>query len=156
MAETLDLTQAAELSQLMELEACWENLREHPAPLRGSPTKGDLTGRQRAYEFFRKKLISYNRRYAPQHVPELLLNTPARLGKWCAHTGDLFRRVEAAPEAGCPVHLVEKACRRGESIARRMQKPPVPRQSPPDTIQAAIHHLEILSQWCAALEQSAG
>src|SRR5260370_16168919 len=80
----LDPAQATELSLLVELEACWENLRKATARHvdAGSRLK-DLSARQKAYDAFRIRLVAYNKRYAPAHVPELLLNNPARLETSC-------------------------------------------------------------------------
>jgi hypothetical protein len=70
-AAPLDLAQASELSLLVDLEARWENLRK-VAP---GYSLQDLQARQKAYDAFHAKLVAYNRRYTPPHVPELLLNT---------------------------------------------------------------------------------
>src|SRR5438477_12970475 len=103
---SLECTQAAQLSLLVDLEARWENLR-HPA-LRvrevGSSTQA-LQCRQKAYENFRGKLVAYNKEYAPAHVPELLLNTASRLGAWCLRMKNLYVRVEHDPQVAWPVHL---------------------------------------------------
>src|SRR2546421_9473452 len=84
--------QAIDLSLLVDLEARWENLRKPPSPEGGHGTK-DLQGRQSAYDAYRAKLVAYNKRYAPAHVPELLLNTPSRLGAWCRAMRDLYLQV---------------------------------------------------------------
>ena len=152
MTARLELAQALELSQLVEMEAGWENLRRHPAQQR--LPREDLIEIQRSYEAFHTKLLHYNGRHTPQHVSELLLNTADRLGRWCANMSILFRRVEADPKARCPVHLVEKAYRRAEAIARRMNYAPITRRSPPGSIPAAIEELEAVRLWCAALPQS--
>src|SRR5262245_31068424 len=151
-AGDLDLEQAAELSLLVDLEACWENLRK-PAP--GYPDAAtatkDLSARQKAYEAFRIKLVAYNKKYTPAHVPELLLNTPARLGLWCRRMRDLYLQVEHAPPGHCPVDLLEKAYRCADRVAGRMGKGRVRRPTPPETIRAAIEELEALGRWCDAL-----
>src|SRR5690242_16994106 len=76
-AGTVDPAQAADLSQLVNLEAHWENLRKAPC---GEPerelTLADLVARQKAYDAFRSRLDAYNKRYKPGHVPEALLNNP--------------------------------------------------------------------------------
>ena len=83
-AGTLEPAQAAELALLVELEARWENLRKPPSPTPEVPySTQELHGRQKTYEAFRARLAAYNQRYRPAHIPELLLNTPARLGLWC-------------------------------------------------------------------------
>ena len=84
MPLTSDLAQALELAQLVEMEARWENLRKHPVVNRGRAGSDDLATVQRAYESFHGGLVAYNRRNTPQHMPELLLNTAVRLGRWCA------------------------------------------------------------------------
>src|SRR5262245_49013168 len=80
MAETmeaafasLDAAQATELAVLVELEACWENLRKTPlgAKAVGHGTQ-DLLGIQKAYDAFHSKLVAYNGRYTPAYAPELL------------------------------------------------------------------------------------
>jgi hypothetical protein len=145
----LDPAQATELSLLVDLEARWENLRK--TPLRdqdvGSTTQ-DLQGKQKAYESFRAKLLAYNKMYAPVHVPELLLNTPSRLGKWCRTMRDLYLQVEHDPEGHCPVHLLQKAYRWADRVGVRMNKDRVSRSTAPGTIRAAIRDLEALCQWC--------
>ena len=77
-AGSLDLAQAAALSLLVDLEARWENLRK----LNLGHSLQALQARQKAYDAFHAKLVAYNRRYTPMHVPELLLNSPLRLALW--------------------------------------------------------------------------
>src|SRR6516165_10794351 len=87
----LDPAQAADLSRLVDLEACWENLRQGPPPGPGAmPLTQDLKARQKAYEAFHDQLLAYNKRYTPAHAPELLLNTPVRLAAWCRTMRDLY------------------------------------------------------------------
>jgi len=147
-----DPVQATELSLLVDLEARWENLRKAPA---GEQDAGsgpqDLSGKQKAYEAFRGKLMAYNNRYTPAHVPELLLNTPSRLGKWCRAMRDLYLQVEHDPRGHCPVHLLEKAYRWADRVGARLNKDRVSRSTPPGTIGAAIRDLEALGQWCDEL-----
>jgi hypothetical protein len=145
----IDIAQAAELSLLVDLEARWENLRKTPsrAPEVGS-TMQDLQGKQKAYEAFRAKLVAYNQQYTPAHVPELLLNTPSRLRKWCRTMGDLYLQVEHDPRGHCPVHLLEKAYRWADRVGVLMNKGRINRSTPPGTIRAAIRDLEALGQWC--------
>ena len=136
-----------DLSLLVDLEARWENLRKTPSPAGGHGTQ-DLQGRQRAYESYRARLVAYNRRYAPAHVPELLLNTPSRLGAWCRAMRDLYLQVEQDPRGHCPAHLLEKAYRRADRVGARLNKEPVRRSPPPSTIRAAVLELEALGRWC--------
>lgn len=149
---TLDAAQAAELAALVDLEARWENLRAGPArPGEGKPSTEDLHGRQKAYDAFRAALAAYNKRYSPAHVPELLLNTPLRLGLWCKAMRDLFTRVESDPKARCPVHVVDKAYRCADRVAERLGKPRVGRSEPPTTVRAAVTALEGVHDWCAGV-----
>ena len=142
--------QATDLSLLVDLEARWENLRTTPSPAGGHGTQ-DLQGRQRAYESYRAKLVAYNKRYAPAHVPELLLNTPSRLGAWCRAMRDLYLQVEHYPPGHCPAHLLEKAYRRADRVGARLNEEPVRRSPPPGTIRAAVLELEALGRWCEDL-----
>src|SRR5436309_15449827 len=109
-AHALSPAQAADLAELVELEAHWENLRAAPARTAAvRSTSQDLHGMQQAYGAFRARLAAYNTRYPPGHLPELLLNTPARLGPWCRRMRELFVRVGHGPGARYPVHLLEEA-----------------------------------------------
>ncbi len=148
----LDPAQAADLARLVDLEACWENLRKGPSPgpVAASLTQ-DLKARQKAYEAFHDKLLAYNKRYRPAHVPELLLNTPVRLSAWCRTMRDLYRQVEHAPPARCPVHLLEKANRCADRVAARLNGSRPGPSTPPSTIGAAIQELDLLIQWCDGL-----
>ena len=144
--------QATELASLVDLEARWENLRPTPSrPAETQPTTQDLHGKQKAYEAFRVKLAAYNKRYKPSHIPELLLNTPLRLGIWCRAMHDLYVRVEQDPQMHCPVHLVEKAYRWADRVAARIVAEPLARNAPPTTIREAIGQLDGVSRWCANL-----
>jgi hypothetical protein len=149
-ASSLDAAQAAELSLVVELEARWENLRtaRRPQDEEARSAAEALRHRQNAYDAFHDKLIAYNKRYAPAHVPELLLNTPARLALWCRTMRKLYVRVEHDPRSQCPVHLLEKANRCAERIHVRMNKGCVSSLPPPQTIRAAIENLGALIQWC--------
>jgi hypothetical protein len=145
----LDPAQAADLCVLIDLEACWENMRKAPG---GAPevdaNSRDLLGRQRAYEAFRAKLAAYNSRYAPAHVPELLLNTPPRLATWCRKMRDLYLQTEHDPRSHCPAHLLEKAYRWADRIGLRLNRELIDRKPPPASTRAAIEELEGLAQWC--------
>lgn len=147
-----DPAQVAALAALVDLEARWENLRHTPprSPEAGAATQ-DLHGKQKAYEAFRTKLVAYNKRYRPAHVPELLLNTPLRLGLWCRRMRDLYVQVEQQPGAPCPAHLLEKAYRCADRVAARLGKDPVTRAAPPGDLRAAIRDLEALGRWCDEL-----
>jgi hypothetical protein len=150
--DNLDSAQAAELALLVDLEARWENLRTIPSrPADVQPTTQELHGKQKAYEAFRAKLAAYNKRFKPSHIPELLLNTPVRLGIWCRTMRDLYGRVEQDSQMHCPVHLMEKAYRWAERVATRIGAPLPARSAPPATIREAIERLDGLSQWCANL-----
>lgn len=147
--ETLTPSQAADLCQLADLEAGWENLRKTPSLATDvSDSREDLHGRQRAYEIFRAKLAAYNQVYKPAHVPELLLNTPSRLSVWCRRMRDLYQLVEQNPRVHAPVHLLEKAYRWADRVSSRMNKEKVARVAPPASVQAAIQELEAVGKWC--------
>jgi len=146
---TLDPVQATKLALLVDLEARWENLRKTPSQAaEAGATTQDLHCKQKAYDAFRAQLVAYNNRYTPAHVPELLLNTPSRLGIWCRTMRDLYLLVEHDPEGHCPVYLLEKAYRWANHLGTRMNKDRVNRSTSPDNIQAAIRDLEALGQWC--------
>lgn len=153
---TLDSAQAAELALLVDLEARWENLRTTSSrPVDVQPTTQELHGKQKAYEAFRAKLAAYNKRFKPSHIPELLLNTPVRLGIWCRTMRDLYMRVEQDSQIRSPVHLVEKAFRWADRVAARIgAQPPAP-TAPPATVREAIERLDGLSKWCANLAPAA-
>src|SRR5579862_6742461 len=148
----VDPAQATTLSVLVDLEARWENLKKSRSqdPQAGF-TLQDLQSRQKAYEAFRAKLTAYNKRFKPAHVPELLLNTPARLGLWCRSMRDLYLQLANDLQGHCPVNLVEKAYRWADQLAKHLGKPPMTRPTPPATIQAAIGELETVSKWCDSL-----
>jgi hypothetical protein len=144
----LDPAQAAELSLLVDLEARWENLRK----VNPEHSLRDLQARQKAYDAFHAKLVAYNRRFTPAHVPEVLLNTPPRLALWCRKMRDLYRRVEHVPQGHCPVHLLEKAYRCAHHISSRLQTDPVSRPAAlPGTIHDTAGALEALARWCDPL-----
>jgi hypothetical protein len=148
----LSSAQATQLSLLVDLEAFWENLRVDPliSPEK-SPTLKELHQKQKAYEAFHAKLVSYNKNYRPAHVPELLLNTADRLGAWCRTMIDLHLALQHESQAHYPLHVLEKAYRWAAKLSdklkmERIAPPPVSR-----TIPAAIRELEDLAQWCATL-----
>jgi hypothetical protein len=151
----LSPAQAIDLALLVDLEARWENLRGTPARAPGGPGTQDLQGKQKAYEAFRARLAAYNKRYAPAHAAELLLNTPSRLGKWCRAMGRLYAQVEDHAQAPCPVHLVEKAYRWADRVADRAQRERLVRPAAPATLAAAIRDLDALAQWCDGLARVA-
>jgi len=135
----------AELAVLVELEARWENLRACRTSS-GPATLLELQGNQRTYELFHAKLVAYNKRSASPHIPELLLNTTLRLGPWCKKMGALF--AELGDGAPCPVHLLEKAYRLADGIARRKGRERAARPSAAGAASAA-RELENLAAWCA-------
>jgi hypothetical protein len=149
------LAQAAALLQLFDLEACWENLRDTPTSAPRSLSLGDLQKKQNAHRLFQDQLAIYNRRYTPAHIPELLLNTPARLCKWCQRMRELCLRVELSGQGQCPNHLAEKAYRRADKLARRLGKAPVSRQSVAGTLRNVVSELDKLGKWCDDLEAEA-
>jgi hypothetical protein len=155
-APVLEPAQAAALALLVDLEARWENLRKHspPPPDVGESLK-DLSAKQKAYDAFRARLVAYNKRYRPAHVPELLLNTPLRLGAWCRAMRDLYLQVGHDGQVPCPVDLLDKAYRWADQIGVRMDKSPVIRTTPPAAIGDAVRDLEALERWCKRLTGAA-
>ncbi len=146
---TRDPAQASELALLVDLEARWENLRKIPSQAaEAGATMQDLHVKQKAYDAFRARLVAYNKQYTPAHVPELLLNTPFRLGIWCRTMRDLYLLVEQDSQGHCPVYLLEKAYRWADHVGTRMNKDRVNRSTRPSNIQAVIRDLEALGQWC--------
>jgi hypothetical protein len=146
----LDPEQAIELSILVNTEACWENLRKPgPEPTDAGMTLRELSAKQSAYNAFHARLVAYNKAYMPAHVPELLLNTPSRLGKWCHTMRNLFLQVEHDPRCGSPGHVLEKAHRWADRIGIRLNRELVGRRQPPNTVRDVIRGLETVEQWCA-------
>ncbi len=148
----LDPAQAIELALLLDLEARYENLRSaRPLSPGMLSTAQDLHKKQQAYENFRAKLQMYNHQYTPLHVPEVMLNRPDRLGKWCRRMRNVYLRVEHDPQAHYPAQLLEKAYRCADWLATRLRKDRVSRSAPLGTIQGALQDLEALAQWCDGL-----
>jgi hypothetical protein len=145
----LDPVQGAELTWLVDLEARWENLRDDSRRTLGTQAATrELHELQKAYEAFRSRLQAYNRRYASAHVPELLLNTPARLGKWCRAMRNLYLCVRDDPKCHCPTSLMERAYRWADQLAARLCIDSFSRQPAPGDIEATVQQLSALSQWC--------
>ena len=155
LIRNLSVTQARELSLLVELEAGWENLRVYPPIAQEqAATVKELHQKQKAYDTFHAKLVAYNKAYRPAHVPELLLNTADRLGPWCRRMADLQRAAQHDSQAYYPVHLIEKAYRWADRLSDkrkldRMTRPTSSRDTP-----AAIQELEQVAQWCESLAPS--
>jgi hypothetical protein len=154
-AGNVDLAQAQELAALVELEARWENLRHSPSrqswDAGGRARVANLVAIQNAYASFRVKLVAYNKRYTPAHVPELLLNTPLRLGAWCRAMRALYLRVENDAAGLCPSPLLEKAYRCADRVSVLMKTAPVNRSTPSVSVRQAIEDLDALVAWCAEL-----
>jgi hypothetical protein len=141
--------QAVELSLLIDLEARWENLRTTSSSSQDPPqTTRNLHDKQKAYEAFSVKLKDYNKIYEPPHIPELLLNTPARLGIWCRAIRKVYVSVEHDPRGHCSLHLMEKAYRWADLVANKKSVVRFTPSIPITTIGAIIRELEALSQWC--------
>jgi hypothetical protein len=145
-------TQAAELSQLVDLEARWENLRSDRAVNAGKECGfTQLHQKQKAYEAFRAKLVDYNKAFRPVHVPELLLNTPHRLREWCRRMRDLHARVERNDIVPYPSHLMEKAYRSAERVASRLNKEAVARPVPSANASEVAREMDSLASWCESV-----
>lgn len=146
--------QSIALSLLVDLEAHWENLRACPPKTPGmTPTLKELHQKQRAYEAFFTRLVTYNKEFKPAHVPELLLNKASRLRLWCRRMRDLQIKVQFNTEAHYPMHVLEKAYRWADQLADRMKTDRIIRPNPSDNISAAIGELENLAHWCDNLCQ---
>jgi hypothetical protein len=152
-ASQLSPLQAAELALLVDLEARWENLRLDQAANRGKTlSREELKQIQIAYEAFHGKLVVYNTRYKPVHVPELLLNTAFRFQLWCRSLKGLFFVVlQNDPRVNCPVHLMEKAYRCADRIADRANKERFARPPVSDSLAATVQDLDNLATWCDGL-----
>jgi hypothetical protein len=138
------LSRGADLAVLIDLEARWENLRA----TRTSATPyslQELQRNQRAYDLFHTKLVAYNKRYTPRHIPELLINTSVRLEHWCKQLGGLFAALD--DQVPFPAHLLEKAYRLADAIATRTNRACASRPAPGD-VRSAARELEMLAVWC--------
>jgi hypothetical protein len=152
LAQDLSAGQTAELAMLVDLEACWENLRaEPPTAVERSSILKQLQQKQKAYEAFHVKLVAYNKSHRPAHVPELLLNTADRLGAWCGAMIHLQVALQHDPQAHYPLHLLQKAYRWADKLSAKLKidrvvRPPLDRSLP-----AAVRELEDLVNWCTSL-----
>jgi hypothetical protein len=146
-----DAIRCAELAVLVDLEARWENVRASRTSA-GPSTLQELQGKQRSYEVFHAKLVAYNKRYTPLHIPELLLNNPARLGPWCKTMGALFAELDNA--VPFPAHLLEKVYRLADGIASRKGSDCAARPTPAG-VRSAARELDDLAAWCAELAGAA-
>ena len=149
----LSPVQATELALLVDLEARWENLRQDQVANRGKTlTREELKQIQMAYEAFHGKLVVYNGRYKPAHVPELLLNTAFRFQLWCRSLQSVLAVVlQNDPRVNCPVHLLEKAYRCADRIALRADKERFARPPLSESIAATVQDLDNLAHWCDGL-----
>lgn len=152
LARNLSAGQTAELSLLVDLEACWENLRAEPSTtVERSSTLKHLQQKQKAYEAFQVKLVAYNKGYRPAHVPELLLNTADRLGAWCRTMIHLHLALQHDPQAHYPLHLLQKAYRWADKLSAKLKIERVVRPPLDRSIPAAVRELEDLVNWCTSL-----
>jgi hypothetical protein len=152
--EKISAEQAEALTVLLDLEARWENLRAaRSGTAKVTPVTPDLLAMQRAYAAFRTQLRIYQASFSPTHAPEFLLNTPARLGKWCRQVRDLHLRAGHAGPAHCPVHVLEKAYRWADQLSGKRGTERASRAMPPETAEALIRDLEAVAAWCDALSQ---
>jgi hypothetical protein len=143
-SETHQASRCAELAVLLDLEARWENLRASRTSA-GPSSLQELQRIQRAYEVFHAKLVAYNKRNAPAHIPELLINTSVRLELWCKKVSALFIALDDG--AAFSAHLLEKAYRLADAIAIRRNREPATRPAS-DEARCVARELEILATWC--------
>jgi hypothetical protein len=139
-------SRSEELVVLVELEAHWENLRAARTSA-GPSSLQELQRNQRAYEAFHSKLIAYNKRHAPAHIPELLINTADRLEQWCDKMSALFAGL--ADGAAFPSQLLEKAYRLADRIATQKRCERAVRPTP--GARSAVRELQVLVKWCTEL-----
>ena len=137
-------SRGAELAMLVDLEARWENLRATRTSASPSSLQ-ELQSYQRAYDLFHTKLLAYNRRYTPRHIPEVLINTSVRLEQWCKKLSALFATLEG--QVAFPAHLLEKAYRLADVIATRTNRACASRPAPGE-VRSAARELEMLAAWC--------
>ncbi|HEX4610719.1 MAG TPA: hypothetical protein VH092_21190 [Urbifossiella sp.] len=146
-AGSLSPDQAAELIRVMELQACWENLRDDPTA--GGAHGPGLRERQRRYDAFRAGLAGYTARYRAGEIPELTLNSPERVGLWCRAVRAVCGRAGVGAEA--PVHVVGKAYRLADRIATRLKVPVADRDGQTAGMENAIRGLDAIIAWCDGL-----
>jgi hypothetical protein len=137
-------SRGAELAVLVDLEARWENLRASRTSARPSSLQ-ELQTYQRAYALFHTRLVVYNKRHAPPHIPELLINTAARLEQWCKKLCALFATLD--DQVPFPTHLLEKAYRLADMIATRTNRACTSRPALGE-VRSAARELETLAAWC--------
>lgn len=153
LLQKLSAPQARELAVLIELEACWENLRVClPKTPELAASLKELQQKQKAYEAFRVKLVAYNKAYRPAHVPELLLNTPDRLSAWCQSMAALYLAIQ--DDQAYPTHLLEKAHRWADQLSDKIKTGRITRPSVSRTVSDAILELQDIAQWCTSLSPS--
>ena len=143
-------SRSEELAVLVDLEARWENLRASRASAKPSSLR-ELQGIQRAYENFHGKLVAYNKRYAPAHIPEMLINSSVRLQQWCTHMSALFGAL--AEGVAFPTHLLEKAYRLVDGIATRRNYERAVRPASCGA-RSAARELAMLAAWCSDLRNT--
>ncbi len=137
--------QAAELARVMELQACWENVRD-------DSTAGGVAGlreRQRRYDAFRAALAGYASRNRAADLPELTLSSPERVGGWCRAVRAVCRK--AGPTAEAPVQVIEKAYRLADRIAARLKVAPADRSDHREGMTGAVEALDAIVAWCDGL-----
>jgi hypothetical protein len=145
---TMQPQQAMALTDLLDLEARWENVPRSAVGDDLQSTVQGLRAKQSAYDAYHTKLLAYNRQFRPAHEGEVVLNSPLRLGAWCRKLYNLLTRLD--PNAASPIHLLERAFRSAEHIADRLNHPTLGRTQPTD-IQASARELEALASWCDGL-----
>ena len=151
-AEKFDPVQAADLINVLNLQAKWECVLGTPVGADVASSTTNLQDRQRQYEAFRIQMAAYVDRYKTTYVPDMTLNTPDRFGRWCRTVRAVCGRAEQVAGSVCPDHVVEKAYRVADRIAGTLSKDPVGRGAAPDSIGAAIRDLDAVIVWCHALD----
>jgi hypothetical protein len=134
-AENLSPAQAADLVRVLDLQARWENQRDHPA--RSAASAADLHARQKAHAALQTALREYAGKYRGAAVPETTQNVPDRLVAWCRVLRAVCRRAEGV----CPADVMAKVYRLADRIAARTGKEAVGRSGELDAVIA----------WCESL-----
>ena len=137
-------SRCAELAVLLDLEARWENLRALRTSA-GPSSLQELQRIQRAYEDFHARLVAYNKRHAPAHIPELLINTSVRLEQWCKKVSALLTALDDGE--AFPAHLLEKAYRLADAIAIRRNRERAGRPASGEA-RSVARELGALAAWC--------
>lgn len=134
--------QAADLLQLLELQAHWQLTTETALPPGSSYSTQDLHRRQRTFEEFRAKQQVYCGVYKTTRIPDPCSTHPSRFRAWCEM---ILALIDLAEPKVDTVHLIASAYRAADTIAKRSQRPLLDRSpATPD----ALRNLDVILAWC--------